>query len=135
AMESYQKLGGQGSLQNFLGSMGELAEQQGDLIAATSWYQQSTDTATLHDDPSYIASGYIGLGRVTLAKGDITGAQTYYSASLKYARECGHVNIIAKAFLGIALLEYTQNQQQSAESHTRQALDLFRRLGMKREQA
>ncbi|MDQ2998548.1 MAG: hypothetical protein M3R61_16050, partial [Chloroflexota bacterium] len=35
----------------------------------------------------------------------------------------------------IAALEFTQNQRASAESNARQALDLFRRLGMKREQA
>jgi hypothetical protein len=59
----------------------------------------------------------------------------HYVTALKFARESGRVDAIAMALLKIASLEYTQNQPQSASANARQALDLFRRLGMKREQA
>jgi hypothetical protein len=51
------------------------------------------------------------------------------------AWECSRVDVLGRAYYGIASLEYTQNQRDSAEAHARQALDLFRRLGMKRQQA
>jgi hypothetical protein len=55
--------------------------------------------------------------------------------SLKLARECGSVAVIGQALYNIATLKSDLGQRQSSATHVHDALDLFRRLGMKREQA
>ena len=54
---------------------------------------------------------------------------------MNLARECGRVDVIARALYRMALLEEHLGQYQSAETNARQAIDLFRRLGMKRPQS
>jgi tetratricopeptide (TPR) repeat protein len=136
AMENYKQLSGDGGdLPHFMNNLGELAEQQGDLATARSWYQQALDIRRRQNHLPYIAADLLSLGKVVFATGDYAGAQAYYTESLGLAQECGRVDVIARVCYGIASLESIQNQRDSAESHARQALDLFRRLGMKREQA
>jgi hypothetical protein len=66
---------------------------------------------------------------------DFTMARTYYDNSLECANESGFFELKGAVLLAIAQLEYHIAQRKPAESNARQALDLFRRLGMRREQA
>jgi tetratricopeptide (TPR) repeat protein len=135
AMNRYKQMGGRSGLYSFLGSMGELAEYQDDVSAAISWYQQKIDLLKQENNIYSLSSGTLNLGRAMFASGDTAGAQACYEESLKLARECGRMDIIAKVLYRIAQLEEHLGQSRSAEFKARQALDLFRRLGLKREQA
>jgi tetratricopeptide (TPR) repeat protein len=134
ALDDYKRGGGQGSLSYFMESLGDLGTQQGDFTTAISWYQQAIEIARDRNNLPSLASNLLSVGRVKLATADSTGAKDCYDESLKLARECGSISVISGALYSIAALEFSQNQRAPAESHARQALDLFRRLGMKREQ-
>jgi len=122
-------------LPHFKQSMGDLADRQNDITAAISWYQETVDIFRRMNDLLGLAISLLKLGRCMLAKGDIVEVQAHYEESLKLGQECGSVDVIANAHYNIASLEFSQNQRDSAESNARQALDLFRRLGMQHEQA
>jgi tetratricopeptide (TPR) repeat protein len=113
---------------------GELAEYKGDITTAVKCYRDTIDAFRQTNNLPNLASNLLRLGRV-LAPYDSAGAQAAYEESLKFARECGRVDVLSRTLYSLASLEFSQNQRQSAESNARQALDLFRRLGMKREQA
>jgi len=119
----------------FIGGMGDLAEHQQDLAKAIDWYQQAVDIDRRNYTLPYLSAHLSQLGQALHADGQSAEARVAYEESLKLARECGRIDIIGRAMYGIACLEYTQSQPQSASANARQALDLFRRLGMKREQA
>jgi ATP/maltotriose-dependent transcriptional regulator MalT len=77
----------------------------------------------------------LNLSGVRLAQGDIDSAAAHLDESQRLAQECGRVDVIARGRQSMALLELARGNRAPAEANAHQALDLFRRLGMKREQA
>jgi tetratricopeptide (TPR) repeat protein len=122
------------SLQNFEESLGDLARAMNDLPLAAQWYQRAVNNAQKWNDLPYQAFSLIKLGEVMLISADLASAQKCFLEGLSAARECGRVDAIAYALYDIAIIQDRQGQRQSAQSNADQALDLFRRLGMKREQ-
>ncbi|MBC8074839.1 MAG: hypothetical protein H7Y32_02085, partial [Chloroflexales bacterium] len=59
----------------------------------------------------------------------------YVADALQAARECRRTDAIARALFQLGSIAYASGQVAAGATHARQALDLFRRLGMKREQA
>jgi tetratricopeptide (TPR) repeat protein len=135
ALQQAQESGRSGGISNILAGIGELLKMKGSLADAIIYYEKALDAARQRNDIPKMAAHFLTLGRARQNMGDIRAAQFSFEESLKLARECGLVSGIAGSLYSIAVLEYSQNQRASAESNARQALDLFRRLGMKREQA
>jgi tetratricopeptide (TPR) repeat protein len=135
AFEEYLHDGSQAGLPHFLGSLAELAEREGDLERARSLYQQAVDTLRQDDNTPYLASDLRNLGRVLFATGAVADAHTCLAESLLLAQECGRADVMAKTYYQLAIVYEHDGQPQSAMTNARQALDLFRRLGMKGEQA
>ncbi len=135
ALAHYRRLGGIDGLPNLMSSLGDLAERRGQLSEAATWYQQATKHAEQRNDVPNIAANTIYLGMAKFTMGDAATAHACFDQGLRLAQECGRADLIARALLSNAELEYAQNHQSVAADHARQALDLFRRLGMKREQA
>jgi tetratricopeptide (TPR) repeat protein len=134
-MNEYLHLGGVGGLASYFGSMGELAEQVGKLEIAEQFYQQAIDLLREKNNVHNLAADLTNLGRVRLVQADIDAAFLYFSEGLKLAQACGRVDVLGRAYHGLAALESARGRPDAAEAHARQALDLFRRLAMKREQA
>ena len=124
----------QNSLQNFLESLGELAEKKGDKEGSISWYQQAIEASRRNNDLEHLSYSLLNLSRVMLGLGDIEQAKVLCTEGLLKAEESGIAAVLAKAHYHMAYFESIQ-QISLVSSHARQALDLFRRLGMKREQA
>jgi tetratricopeptide (TPR) repeat protein len=135
AMSGYEKLGDRTALPYVMQIKGELSEQSSNIKDAAYWYQQAIDILRQDNNRGYIASMLHNLGRISSKTGDLDAAYNFYLESLQMAREIKSVQGIVTNLYSIAALELSQNQRASAESNARQALDLFRRLGMKREQA
>lgn len=134
ALRDYQQLGGQNSIPTFASSLGDLAEQQGNLGAAQSWYLQAVSSFRFYNHLPYLAFNLLSLAKVTLALGDRDGAAGLYNESLDVARECGRVDVIAKALYNSAKLLYDMGHREPARTKVREAFNLFRRLGMDYEQ-
>jgi LuxR family glucitol operon transcriptional activator len=134
-LQEYSATTAQTTIPNFKGGLGLLAEQQGDLSAALVWYREAIDLARTYDELPDVAANVLGLGRVMFKMADFDIAALQYAESLRIATACGAAEVIARAHYQLATLRYSQHQAMFAESSARQALDLFRRLGMKREQA
>ena len=120
---------------NFLEAMGYLAETKGDQVAALRWYQQAVEVCRQTDNLPALAGSLHCLGTAVWSSGDIAGARSHYEEALKRARECSRADAIARTRYKLATFDGTQGDRDSAVANARQALDLFRRLGMKREQA
>ncbi len=130
---AYQSSGEESNLAHYLGSMGELAEYHGEIAAAKGWYEQAIAALRSKNNFIYLASDLINLGRVAGRLGDGAAAHSCFSEGLQVARECGRVDMIARAYASLAQLAYDQQQLPAAQANARQALDLFRRLGMQRD--
>jgi tetratricopeptide (TPR) repeat protein len=118
-----------------LESLGYLAEQQSDYPKARSLYTEAVELCRRGNNSLDLAANILNLGRVELAVRDLVAAKEAFEESLKFARESGRIEIIAQALYHIASVKHLQNEYQSGSDDAGEALDLFRRLGMKREQA
>jgi tetratricopeptide (TPR) repeat protein len=135
ALNDYRRLKADGSPEDFVESLGYLAEQQSDYPRARSLYQQAVDLCRQRNNSLDLAANLLNLGRVELAILDVVAAKDAFEESLKLARESGRIEVIAQGLYHIASLETMQSNHRSGIDNVHQALDLFRRLGMKREQA
>ena len=62
-------------------------------------------------------------------------ARRYFAEGLNVARECGRRDATALALYQLARLEDDMSNYRNSRTYASEALDLFRRLGMKHEQA
>jgi hypothetical protein len=74
------------------------------------------------------------LGRIRFLRGDLQSATNYLDASLNMARQCGRADIIAHSCLLHAHIN-TQQDHSVAITRAREAAQMFRRLGMRNQQA
>jgi tetratricopeptide (TPR) repeat protein len=133
--EAYRVSGRTAAFCQFASAYAELTRAEGVMETAVEYYRQAIELNRNRGDKNNQSYDTLGLAEVLLVLGQADAAQECFNESLKLARESGRVDVIARALLGGANLEFSQNQRASAESNARQALDLFRRLGMRREQA
>ena len=133
--DEYVRLGGQGSLASYLGSLGELAVARGDLQTAETYFCAAIEDLRQRNNIHNLAMDLLNLSSVNLAQADIESAAMHLGESQRLAQECGRVDVIARGRQGMALLELARGNHALATSCAREALDQFRRLGMKREQA
>ena len=122
-------------LRYFYRIRGNIAQLQGNLKEAAQLYQQSYESFKRTDNLPSMAADLLKLGIVMQLMGDVDSAEKCYTEGLRLGQECGRTDVIGSALLYKASIESERNLHTSAESNARQALDLFRRLGMKREQA
>ena len=119
----------------YAAALGELLEAQGNLISAQSQYSKAIIFSEKRHHQSALAVDLIHLGRVLFKLGQVSEAQEYLVKSLQISRdEITQVDVSAKALYQLAVVEESQGKI-TANEHVSEALDLFRRLGMKREQA
>jgi tetratricopeptide (TPR) repeat protein len=135
AKDEYVRLGGQGSLASYLGSLGELAVARGDLQTAEAYFGAAIEHLRQRNNIHNLAMDLLNLSGVKLAQGDIDSAAAHLDESQRLAQECGRVDVIARGRQGMALLELVRGNHAMATAFTREALDQFHRLGMKREHA
>jgi len=135
ALVQYQRIGGVNGLPNLLSSLGDLAQQRGHLMEAAAWYQRAIEAAEQQNDVPNIAANAIYLGMAKFTAGDPVAARACYDQGLRLAEECRRTDLIARALLSLAELESVEDRQNIPIDYARKALDQFRRLGMKREQA
>jgi tetratricopeptide (TPR) repeat protein len=135
ALAHYRRIGGIDGLPNLMSSLGDLAARRGQISEAAAWYQQAIHQSEQQNDVPNNAANTIYLGMVKYTAGQKVEAQDLYDQGLRLAQECGRADLTARALLSLGELEHAQDHRDSAPVHTLQALDLFRRLGMKREQA
>jgi tetratricopeptide (TPR) repeat protein len=134
AYNDFVSLDADGSPEDFVESLGYLAEQQSDYPRARSLYQQAVDICRNRNNSLDLAVNLLNLGRIELAVLDVVAAKDALEESLKLAREAGRTEIIAQALYHIASWKHIQGKHSGIDD-VNEALDRFRRLGMKREQA
>ena len=85
----WRELGSQVGIAWSLNSLGDLAWQQGDFLAARALYEESLAIRRELGDPRGIAWSLNGLGRVAQRQGDFEAAQRYHEESLALRRKLG----------------------------------------------
>ncbi|MEI6778368.1 MAG: tetratricopeptide repeat protein [Chloroflexales bacterium] len=120
---------------NFFESMGILHEAKGDLVEAMKWYQRAIDNSKQIDNIPALASNLLVFGMARYKCGEVVEAIQYCQEALNFARQCSHTDGIARTLYHLALLDRHQGERRSAITNVRQSLNLFRRLGMRQEQA
>jgi tetratricopeptide (TPR) repeat protein len=135
SLDAYQAAGRSGAFSYYASAFGMLTEREGKLDEAMTWYQRSIDMYRQKNDLSNLALDLLNLGQVQQRVGQFEYAEEQYNESLKVAGECGRADVIARVQYDLAELELQRGRQQSAKEHAHQALELFRRVGMKIEQA
>ncbi|MBP1466186.1 AAA family ATPase [Candidatus Chloroploca sp. M-50] len=134
AFKSYGQLLEGYMASNFLDAMGSLEAARGNVDDAIKWYRQSIVASKKADNVPGLSLSVFLLGVVYSNNAEIKLAQECCMEALQLARECGRADVIARAYYQSAKL-YHQEDAPLANEYTHYALDLFRRLGMKREQA
>jgi len=124
-----------GLRRHLYGISGRIAEYHGNLEKALEHFQLAVDAFREREDLSILSQQLLNLGRAQFALHDTAAGEASYRESLAMARNCGRADIIARALLAHAKVSLLNNEQAQAEVEARNAFDLLRRLGMKREQA
>jgi tetratricopeptide (TPR) repeat protein len=135
ALEQARSIQEEDTIAPFLAGMGHLAGKKGDLSEAARWYQEAIEISRHRDETEALAVDLLHLGRVRLALGYSSEANVHFLESLRLAQEDGTVDVTAQALFLLASLEAQQYSLDHSVEHAKEALDLFRRLGMKHEQA
>lgn len=135
AMNGYERQNDSDAQEHALAIKGDLAELWGDYAEANVWYTRTLGLLDQNNRRGFRSSILNRLGRVAQRTGDRDAALAYYTESLEIARERSLVPLIASNLLGIAKLSAISDQRAAALAAAQQALIIFRRLGMKREQA
>lgn len=134
AYDKYTSLGSGASIVNYCTSLGRLAEAVSDLVTAEQWYRKAVEESRLRNNPYRTASSLHSLGHVYIRLGSIQNAYSALDESLQLAVQYGFVEVIAQCRLDLARIAAERNSA-SAAINARQALDLFHRMGMRKEQA
>lgn len=117
------------------GSMGLLADKQGDIEAAAHWYQQAIEAFSYGNNSANQAYYYWLLGDLKHRIELLDEARDLFHYGLSLARTSGRAEVIGHTLHSLAALEAQRGSQQEATVLARSAYQQFRRLGMKREQA
>jgi predicted ATPase/DNA-binding CsgD family transcriptional regulator len=108
---------------------GNLARDQGDLVAARSLYEQSLSISRSLGERRSIASSLNNLGNVARDAGDLVIARTLYEESLSIWREIGDPRSIAELLGNLGNVACDQGDAQSATVLYEESLALDRELG------
>ncbi|MDZ4721650.1 MAG: NB-ARC domain-containing protein [Roseiflexaceae bacterium] len=135
AWESATRSGKSNGYSLILAGQAQIAVQRGNMAAAMDLYQQAIQIERQRNDLPKLALLLLSIGQLFLRLADLNLARQYFNESLQFSQECGWAQGQGEAALGLASIDLALNRIASAEKQTQQALSLFRRLGMKREQA
>jgi len=120
-----------------LNSAGVLAQSQGDLAAARTFYQEALSIRNGLGDLVGVAAALNGLGNIAVGENDLLGARIIFEANLLTSRTLGDDRVIAASLMNLGvvaqLLVVTGRIDPAAgvaEAHAYylQSLDLYRRL-------
>lgn len=135
AMHGYECQDDSNAQEHALAIRADLAELRADFVEAAIWHKRTLNLLTQSNRRGFRSSILNGLGRGAQHMGDHDGALAYYMESLEIANDRSLAPLIASNLLGIAKLKALRNESTAATAAVRQALVIFRRLGMRREQA
>ena len=102
---------------------------------AVSWLNNSILLAKSIDDEEGLAISYSHLGHALYGLGWRREAKRYYEVGLEYARKVQRKSSMARCHEGLAKIAKQRRRIRAAERHYVEAIDLFNRLGMKKESA
>jgi tetratricopeptide (TPR) repeat protein len=111
-----------------------LDELHGDLASAMRRYREILEILRRENRQGFLTSIHYRLGQLTLADGDLVSARVHLSEGLQIAEERHFASMIARYLYQLAELERAQGQQEAAATAMHDALAMFRRLGLRREQ-
>lgn len=112
-----------------LNSAGNLADLQGDVVAARTYYQESLTIRRLLKDKSGVAVSLNNLGRILFVQGDINAAYPLYAESLALRRELGNKGGIAMSLNDLGeVARHRKDYAQAAQLYC-ECLALFREIG------
>jgi LuxR family glucitol operon transcriptional activator len=134
AFVEYKSLGKEGTLTNFLESLGKLAEKKGDYLSALEYYMKAADLSRQKNDLVNLTTSLIDLGNLNILLQNNNSAKEAFEESLKLARECGRVDNIAESEFRLGQLELLANNQSEAKGYLQHATELYRRLDIKSKQ-
>jgi tetratricopeptide (TPR) repeat protein len=134
AFVEYKSLGKEGTLTNFLESLGKLAEKKGDYLSALEYYMKAADISRQKNDLVNLTTSLIDLGNLNILLQNNNLAKEAFEESLKLARECGRVDNIAESEFRLGQLELLANNQSEAKGYLQHATELYRRLNIKSKQ-
>jgi len=103
----------------------KVANSLGDLAAAERWCERRLELGRARDDDRVIARSLIGLGNV---QSDDERARMLYLDAADVARRCGDTESLAIVAHNLGLVFYEEDAQESARTHSQQALELYREL-------
>jgi tetratricopeptide (TPR) repeat protein len=134
-LEAYRATGSTYAWADLLDNVGNLAFHRRDYLTAMEWYQQALEAAQAQGDLPRLVVYQLSIGRALAALGRKAEAAAIFQQCQETARQCGRLDIEASAALSLAKLRAHTEHSGTDVTLARKALDLFRRLGMKREQA
>jgi LuxR family glucitol operon transcriptional activator len=111
-----------------------LDELRGDLASAMRRYREILEILRQENRQGFLTSIHYRLGQLTLADGDLASARVHLSEGLQIAQERHFASMTARYLYQLAELERAQGQNEAAAAAMHDALAMFRRLGLRREQ-
>ena len=113
-----------------LRGLGVVAQASGEFETAASRYEEALRLFRDLGNPAGEARSFNHLAKLMRARGDDAAARGYFEQSLAIADRAGSLPEKARASEGVAEYLIKNGDVDSALSHLRDALDIYRKLGM-----
>jgi tetratricopeptide (TPR) repeat protein len=110
-----------------------VAYQKGDYAAAQKWQEEALALHKQLGDKEGFAIGLSFLGHIAQKCGDLTRARQIYTEGLQAAREIKRVITIGRCTQGLAQVAEKEADYHQSLTLAREALEIFERVGLKRE--
>ncbi|WP_129674367.1 NB-ARC domain-containing protein [Candidatus Chloroploca sp. Khr17] len=109
--------------------------ERGEYDVAQDYFEQSLAEVTFHDHQRYIVTNMAWLAFVDLAKGTVERPTILLAEAQRRAEQYQDRVSLAFIYQGLSRLHSRQNETSAARAALAEAIDLFERLGMRRELA
>lgn len=119
----------------YIAALGEVAIVRSDLATAQAQYERAIDVSRQRNDLPPLSADLIKLGQVYISANNMARAEECLLEGLQIARENAAVDLAGTALFHLGVLDAHLGRRASAIGRLQQTLVLFRRLGIKREQA
>ncbi|HEX8236664.1 MAG TPA: tetratricopeptide repeat protein [Abditibacteriaceae bacterium] len=120
------------ALQTALAGLGRIAEAEGDLASARSFYEKRLELTVRMGIKEQIAGALTDMARVVKYLGDIEAARGLYEQRLALVQELGHKKLLPISLLDLAVVLHDLGDNEAALGLYEQSLALQQEVGAER---
>jgi tetratricopeptide (TPR) repeat protein len=121
----FREIGDRNAVATVLSNLGDLVSEEGDLVRARAFYDESRATFEKLGNKSSLAHELSRLGDLDLINADVASARNRHEQALALRKQLGENGRIAESQLALAQISLHEGDAASAEASAKAASELF----------